>query len=136
MTWLMSQAPNFFSFLQTRHSLYNEQQIALIFRELLKNGIVLVVEKEGNVVGALGATVGGHPYNPTLLSAFEVFWWVEEKHRDSRAGILLFNEYIRFSKERECKMVHISKLEHSPFKEEFLVKKGFSLVEKAYLMEF
>lgn len=135
LSLLLEKAPKFFDFLRTKYNLFNWQQMARMFLSHIESGILLLAEKDGQLVGGFGATIGGHPYNPDILSAFETFWWIEEEHRNSKAGLLLFNEYIKLAKEKACKMIHISKLEHSPFKETFLEKKGFSLVEKAYLME-
>lgn len=55
-------------------------------RALMGDGVVLVAEHAGGVIGTIAAALGGPWFNPSLTVAIEKFWWVEPQWRGTGAG--------------------------------------------------
>jgi len=62
-------------------------------------GIVLVLELEGHVVGAIGGLVYPEPSTGARV-AQEMFWWVEPEHRGRHSAMLIEAfEYVATSRD-------------------------------------
>lgn len=59
---------------------------------LMAMGRILVAEKDGKIVGALGFFVNPDPFTG-VLTASEVFWFVDAKNRNSKIGRELFDAF-------------------------------------------
>lgn len=51
-----------------------------------EEGRLLVADKEGKAIGFCGALAFPHYFNRNILSAQELFWWVDEPYRKTGAG--------------------------------------------------
>lgn len=68
------------------HIAYCPDSITYITREMLKMGLLLIAEVEGEIAGAVGAVAAPLFGNRDVLIASELFWWVEPGFRDSGIG--------------------------------------------------
>lgn len=84
--------------------------------------------------GFIAAMVSPHWFNPEVITATEIFWWVSPEHRLSRAGGLLLSDYIEWGK-KTAHWIALGLEENSPIKDETLAKRGFRLKEKSYILE-
>ena len=64
----------------------------------------------------------------------KLFWWVKKEFRNTRSGLMLLNKFISFGKEN-VDWTLISTEIDSPVSDKCLVKRGFRLQEKNYIME-
>lgn len=91
-----------------------------------------VVEKDGELVGVLGAYLINNLYNPQFKTLAEVVWYVLPEHRKSRAGFLLFQIFDNEAK----KIAHEATLSiltnSSEINIDSLEKRGFKLNEFAF----
>ena len=78
---------------------YNDQYANRLIDKIRKNGVALVAEKEGQIVGMLLAMVQGDIWLPIVKTMREVAWWVDPEHRGSSAGAKLLKEYTRIGDE-------------------------------------
>lgn len=96
---------------------------------LIDNGIVLVIENYAAIIGMLTP----HPYNPSILVAYECMWWVREDKRQGSAGIKLL-----YSFEEEAKIKGASKVSLSLMPSSTVVslsKRGYVEKESSYNKE-
>lgn len=72
-----------------REIIYCPDSIASSAREMMAAKLLLVVETEGWVFGAVGAIAMPCYANKSVLVGSELYWWIEPEYRDSGAGKLL-----------------------------------------------
>lgn len=65
----------------------NPEKMAELGRNLLKQGGILVAEKDGQIVGMLGYILHEHFISGEKFCG-EVFWWVDEQHRGPGVELL------------------------------------------------
>lgn len=68
---------------------YCPDSIAESALEMMASRLLIVAELEGRVVGAVGALAVPLYANRDVLTASELYWYVDEDHRNSGAGKLL-----------------------------------------------
>lgn len=137
--WLCGQLKNFANFYGTHYNLFpDEDSAANTLSVIINDHYVRMAyeekEKSNKRVGFIAGIRTTHFLNPKIQLLSELFWWVDEKYRYSRAGLLLLNDFIEYGK-KECHWVQFTLEHHSPVKDETLIKKGFKLQEKSFLME-
>ena len=134
--WILSQLKEFADFYKTKTSLFGDSDYSREFITMLvtKHLFLVADSKEFGLIGFISGTVEPHPYNPKILSLNECFWWVEEKHRGSKAGLLLLNEFIRIGKQH-CDWIWMTLESDSPVKDATLVRRGFKEQERSFLLE-
>lgn len=95
--------------------------------------LFIIAEQNGSPVGFIAGLIHPHGFNPDLKCLSELFWWIPEEHRTSRAASLLLKSYIEFG--RGFDWVTMTIEDKSQLNEKSLLKRGFKLKEKTYLME-
>lgn len=55
--------------------------------------VFFVAEVSGTPIGMITGGVSAHPY-PSVRTLVELFWWVDEEYRGSRAGLLLLDTFL------------------------------------------
>lgn len=81
------------------------------------DGIVLVAERGGHVVGCAGAIAFPYYFNLATRAGQELFWWVHPDHRGSILGVRMLQRLEQWAKDAGCRtftMIDISCLEGSP----------------------
>lgn len=66
---------------------YCPDSIRFICRESIRQGLLIVGERDEKVVGAVGALASPVIANRDKLFAAELFWWVEPKYRNTGIGL-------------------------------------------------
>jgi hypothetical protein len=134
--WILSQLKSFANFYNTKTSLFGDPEYAKEFITVLvmKHLFLVADDSSHGLIGLIAGSVDPHPYNPKILSLSECFWWVDEKHRGSKAGLLLLNEFMRIGKEH-CDWIWMTLESESPVKDATLVRRGFKEQERSFLLE-
>lgn len=135
--WLLLQLRAFYKFFgETKKELFPpgaeaERKLKLIIGEHL----ILIAEKPGvGPIGMIGGLVSPHMFNDSILTLSELFWWVDEGHRRSTAGLRLLDAFVEWGREHVDWITFA--LEHnSPVRPETLYRRGFQPRESAFLME-
>lgn len=135
--WILEQLKIFSSTYETKFSLFPksyESAQEIIFK-LIEGQIVLIAETDNSErAGFIAGVLAPHYFNQDIMTLSELFWWVEEKHRGSRAGLMLYNEFVKIGKDLSDWIVICLKF-GSPVKEEFFLKRDFKKLDQSFLLE-
>lgn len=137
LDWVVGQLKQFSRFFGSKYSLFEDEEFARQGLAKMMSGqlLTVAVTDAGDLAGFLGAAAGPHYLNPKIRVLAELFWWVHEDHRGSSAGARLLNEFVRWGR-LHVEWIQVSLLEGlSPIKESSLLKRGFKLVERSYVLE-
>jgi len=74
---------------------YNDTYANRLIDSIRKQGVALVAEKDGEIVGMLLAMINGDLWLPEVKTMRELAWWVDPEHRGTSAGAKLLAEYNR-----------------------------------------
>lgn len=134
--WLVVQLRAFSQFFGTDKQLFTTaDDVRERLPVLLAMGpCFIATQGDGLPIGFIAGLLAPHPYNPAIRVLTESFWWVEPNWRQTRAGLLLLEAFIRAGE--ECAdWIHFTLEAKSPVNERTLTKRGFQLYERAYLRE-
>lgn len=102
---------------------------------IIQQHLFLVAEDRNKTrAGFIAAIASPHMFNPKIRVLTEVFWWVSEPFRRGRAGYMLLKEYISWGK-KNSDWISISSIPSSEINEGSLLRLGFRLQERNYLLE-
>jgi hypothetical protein len=87
-----------------------------------------------SVVGVVAGLLTPHFFNPKLVTLAEQFWWVNEAHRETRAGLMLLKKFIETGKQ-VANILTFCLLKETPVRDRSLEHFGFKFVERAFIME-
>lgn len=143
VAWMLKELQSFAAFYGTKRSLFPadltargivEQLVAtqpcFVADAQLTNGIDPITAPAGFLVGALSP----HPYNPQVRMLTELFWWVDPAYRGSSAGARLLEAYLAHGRQH-ADMITMTLESKSPIDDRVLLKRGFQLHERSYLLE-
>lgn len=136
LDWLVQQLRAFSKFYGTKRQLFGDESFVRSgMLTLIDKHLVIIAEKDMvGPVGFIAGLVTPHTFNPDVRVLCEYFWWVDEAHRGGRAGYLLFEAFLDWGR-KNADWITFAVEEHSPLSEDVLVKRGFHLQEKSYLLE-
>lgn len=133
--WVFAMCEDFARFYGSKISLAARPDYGKQFLENLVNNHVLIVAfKDGSPAGFIAGIRTPHHFNPDIIQLSELLWWVDEGFRNTGVGAKLFNEFITTG-EAVADWMTFSLEHNSPIKDDFLLKRGFRLQERAYLKE-
>jgi hypothetical protein len=134
--WLVAELKSFSSVYRTKLPLFDddEKHGREVLSNMIQNHLFLVAEHDSIGVGFIGGLVSPHFFNPKIRTLFELFWWVGEKYRGSRAGSMLLNSFVEWGK-KNVDWITCSLEQHSQVKDESLLKRGFKCHERSFLLE-
>lgn len=134
--WLVEQLREFDTFFGAGRSLFpGEARACEILAALIADHVFLVAEDSTGPVGFIAGHIGTHPFAgfPVLT---ELFWWVVPAYRGTGAGLALLNRYVEIGRRLCPRGWVLMTLEHdSPVSDRILLKRGFHLKERSYLLE-
>ena len=78
---------------------YSDHYVRRLLDSFLKNGCILVGEKNEQIVGMLIAQIQQDAWLPHVKTMKEIAWWVEPEHRMSSLGYRLLKKYVEVGKE-------------------------------------
>lgn len=133
--WLFQECEAFAKFYGSKISLAGNPDYGKMFlKNLVNNHFVRIGMKDNVRAGFMAGMITPHHFNPNIKQLIELLWWVPEAYRCTGVGMMLFDEFMDFGK-ANANWITFTLEEISPIKDTFLLKRGFRLTEKAYLME-
>jgi Acetyltransferase (GNAT) family len=134
--WLLPQLEKFSKFFGSQISLFGDTENARIgILNQIENHLVLIAEdKDKGSLGFIAGYIVPHPFNADIVTLSETFWWVDEKHRGSRAGLMLLNAFTEWGNEH-VDWITFTLEHHSPVNEKTLLKRGYKYTERTYIKE-
>ncbi|RLI45231.1 hypothetical protein DRO61_10975 [Candidatus Bathyarchaeota archaeon] len=98
------------------------ENIEEIVKNLLENENIICIKQDGK--GVILGLVYPLYYNPSVLVAQELGWWVEPEYRNTTIGIKLLKEFEKEAKKRGAKKVIMFYLEaQTPDKIDSMLKR-------------
>jgi len=133
--WILEELKKFSKFYETKNNLFpSESHASVKLGELIEGHVAFIAEEEVLKMGFIIGVHNQHFFNPALTVLTEIFWWVKEEYRGTRAGYMLLDNFINYGKVH-ADWVVMTLEEKSPVKDKILLKKGFHLHERSYLLE-
>lgn len=134
--WMIGQLKKFSEFVGSKHSLFDDETFARTsLADMINKHLVLVADQEEHgPVGFIGGLMMPHFFNPKIRVLAEVFWWVDESHRLSRAGLMLLNAFTEFGRQN-CDWITMGIEARSPINDKSILKRGYRLQERSFIME-
>jgi hypothetical protein len=135
--WILGQLKNFADFYGTRKNLFGDdaEYNKNLITNLIERHVFLIAESiQFGRIGFIAGSLEPHLYNPDITVLNECFWWVDEKHRGSKAGLLLLNSFVHFGK-RAADWIWMTLETDSPVQDRSLIRRGFKEQERSFLME-
>ena len=136
LDWLLSELKAFADFFGTGKILFPSKltDAEALLKTWIAGQLMFMAERDGERLGFIAGMIHQHVFNPEIRCLTEMFWWVPEKHRGTRAGLMLINEFAKWGKDN-VDWVLFTLEDNSPVNEKSLTKRGFKLKEKQYLLE-
>lgn len=133
--WLMLELQKFSAFFGTKLQLFDPESAPDIIHGFIKHHYFTIAHDDvDGPVGFIAGLLLPHPFNPKIVQLTETFWWVNEEHRQGRAGLMLFEEFHEFGK-LNADWIAFTLETQSPVKDQFMLKHGFVANERCFLYE-
>jgi hypothetical protein len=134
--WLVQELQEFSAFHGAKIPMFGEEEyVRKTLADYIDQHFFRIADtEEFGQIGFIAAFVTPHFMNPLNRIMSEIFWWVPEIHRGSRAGSKLLLEFISWGK-ANVDTIYMALESHSPVKPETLVKLGFRPHEQSFIME-
>ena len=116
---------------------YNDRHVRALLTHLIREGVIIVGELDGELQGMLIGMVNSDPWLPHIKTMREIAWWVEEPYRMTSLGYKLLKKYVDVGEQLQQKGkidgFTLTLMEKSPDLD--LEKRGWTKVERNYLFE-
>jgi hypothetical protein len=133
--WLLEECIAFSKAYESKHDLCGNLPYAVKFLENLVNNHLVLICYDGEVkTGFIAGMIQPHHFNPDMLMLSELLWWVKKEHRGGLSGSKLLDDFIAVGKEH-CQWITFTIEKGTQISDEPLLKRGFVMTEKAYLLE-
>ena len=104
----------------------------VLLAHLIDTQYVALADADGTPVGLIAGALAPHPFNPNLVIATELWWWVNPPDRGTRAGLMLLDAYDEWaSANADIKGMTLEA--GSPVNPRALEKRGYALAEHQYV---
>lgn len=118
---------------------YDDTRVSDTLRDTLSSSndlkIVILGTKDEIPIGLVAGQVAPAPFS-TQLVGLEQAWFVEEEHRNSKIGLELLSAFEEWCRLVGCDFIQLSSLGASQsIADTIYERRGYSLVEKAYLKQ-
>lgn len=110
----------------------NEYMSTKLIPFVITEGVCLIAEKDGELVGSIAGLVVPTLYNPNKTNLAEIWWWVKEKHRSGSVGAKLLFMFEIEAEEKEVDYITMSILPTTQLNTEAFAKRGYEVKEYAY----
>lgn len=136
INWIIGQVVSFANFYASKISLAADEEHGRKYLEnIINHHVVLISEKEdGTRTGFIAGAMVPHHFNPKIRTLCELLWWVPEEYRGTKSGSMLLDKFIEIGKDH-CDWITFTLEDNTPIPDDFLLKRGFRMKEKSYLME-
>lgn len=112
---------------------FNPTAAGALANVLIEQGIMLVAEDEGEVVGMVGLILVPFLFEPERLGAYEVIWWVEPEYQTKGVGKALLDAIDPAAKQRGVDFIHMVCMADSPIQAAALyIKSGYDHTEMSF----
>lgn len=134
--WIVDELKRFAALARTKKPLFGSEAHAVPFiSSCIDHHVALIAESETHErLGVIIGTLCPHPFNPEIRLLSEIFFWVTEAARGSRAAPLLLNAFDLIGSQR-ADWITLSKFFTSPIHSRSYERRGYRLQEQTFLKE-
>lgn len=112
---------------------YDPETVTILTEALIDNGILLVAESNGNIVGSVGAYVGPFLFNKNHKTSTEVVWWVHPDYRKGDVGHALLKALEKQARSMGAITNTMIRLNSSPeYVDQYYERQGYTFSEKNF----
>ena len=113
---------------------YDDEAVLGLIDTMIGSGVLLVADNGDELIGMVGLCVVPFLFNPSILSACEVMWWVDPTQRKTGAGVALLRGVEPAVREKGAQVIQMIHLESSPAQAGALYERlGFERKEHSYM---
>ena len=135
LEWLSDQYDAYSKFYTGRLPLFSDPSYRCSkVTEYIEKHLVLVAQRGICRLGFMIGLVASHPFNAEIRVLVSILWWVMPEHRRTRAGATLLWDFISWGREN-CDAIVMGIQHNTPVREASLLRRGFRLQERSYMME-
>lgn len=135
--WLLIQLQKFSAFYSEKYPMFPADEIHAKkqLEYLFNDHYFKIAEDETHKpIGFMAGFKTKSFMNPELNLLTELFWWTDEEHRKTGAGLALLEDFIQEGKDT-CHWIVLTLEHNSPVHEKVFLDRGFRVKEKSFLME-
>jgi len=116
----------------------NYKDLSQFVRILISDHILIVAEKDRELVGVTGAVLSPMYWNVSNTIAQELFWWIAPKHRRGGVGLKLFEGLEEGVKETTAKVLVMASVDRLNGLKvgKFYESQGYAISEHTYVKRF
>ena len=103
---------------------------------LIGGQFVAIATRNGERLGLIAGGVAPHPYNPDLLVASELWWWVSPAHRGTTAGYRLLASFHEWARQQGADLATMTLASNSQVRPGALERLGYRETERAFTYAF
>ena len=115
---------------------YSHKCAAQTLSDAISTGVVLVEEKDDELVGLIVGSIARSPWNPFKLMIEELMFYVNEDYRNTRAGYMLLKTYTDRVSDMDLYASSLKLMYNSPDLTKVYEKLGYKLLEKTFVKKF
>jgi GNAT superfamily N-acetyltransferase len=114
----------------------SDDTVSGLARTMIDSGVMLVADRDGELVGMAGLFVGPFLFNNAIKTAHEVVWWVDPDAQGMGAGKALLGAIEPACRARDVHAIQMVHLSTSPPQAAALYERmGYHLSESCYTKE-
>lgn len=113
----------------------DREHLLLMAAHMVENGVIFISNNGQQDTGIILGQMNPNIWYPDEINLVELFWFVDEEFRGTSAALRLLKAFIDYGKEQNVKHIVMSMEAHSPLSDDVFIKRGFQLLEKAFVME-
>lgn len=110
----------------------DDQHCEALLAHLMETQFIAIADADGAPVGLIAGALAPHPFNPDLVIATELWWWVNPPDRGTRAGLMLLEAYDEWAN-ANADIKGMTLEAGSPVNPRTLEKRGYALAEHQYV---
>lgn len=118
---------------------YNPKSTEFLFIEMIKSAlcVVLVLEKDGQIIGGIGGTISPATYNFDVMVMLENFWFIHPDFRGGKGSIELFYQLETAAKNKGAFQLIMGAFNHLKINplDRIYTKRGYRQTETLYVKE-
>lgn len=113
---------------------YDNSHARALVERMIDSGVLLVAD-DGDIIGMVGLVIAPFVFDPRLLVAYELMWWVAPEHQARGIGRKLIEAIPDKCKESGADVIQMIHLDNSPPAAKALYEKlGFKAREHSFFL--
>jgi len=131
--WLVTELEDFAAHYPVRIPVPHDHAERLLGQLIDTQYVAIASTEDGTRVGLIAGVLQPHPFNPDVLCATQLWWWVTPEHRSSSAGARLLGDFERWAASTGADLTSFTVAANSPIHAESMTRRGWRPAEMVYV---